>query len=451
MIEADWYNCYGKMWTGIITPESFAHPAKFSRALIQRIYAHALEQGYISTGAVIVDPFGGVALGALHAMQNGLHWVGVELEEKFVILGRGMDCSGIDAAFYRRYQQRGKKGLKLGICPECGNTLDEYIPFDHFFGTITREIPQGPAHHYAGNIETWEEKYNFPGTAMLLQGDSRRLCDVVGKAGVVAGSPPYSARTVHSQSGIDTEKMSEGRNTPGKNAQAFVMDDYGDTPGQLGAMQPGSHAAAIGSPPYIDGCAHTGGDDLNPEHIEGGIFHGVGIAGAFSSPPYSGNDKADNTIADRDKDSRGSGSFRGTYGRSDGQLAAMKSGDPLASEPASKPTFWSAAREIMQQCYQIIPPGGVAIWVVKSFVRDKKIIDFPDQWRQLGEACGFESIEWIRAWLVEDRGAQFDLDGGLNHKTVERKSFFRRLAEKKGSPPIDFEVVLIQRKPDHET
>ena len=31
-------------------------------------------------------------------------------------------------------------------------------------------------------------------------------------------------------------------------------------------------------------------------------------------------------------------------------------------------------------------------------------------------------------------------------KKVERKSFFRRLAESKGSPPIDYEVVLIQER-----
>jgi hypothetical protein len=64
----------------------------------------------------------------------------------------------------------------------------------------------------------------------------------------------------------------------------------------------------------------------------------------------------------------------------------------------------------------------------------------------LGEACGFESLEWIRAWKVEDRGEQYTLEGGLERLTVQRKSFFRITNENKGSPPVDFEVVLIQRK-----
>jgi hypothetical protein len=41
-------------------------------------------------------------------------------------------------------------------------------------------------------------------------------------------------------------------------------------------------------------------------------------------------------------------------------------------------------------------------------------------------------------------------DNGLFGEIVEkkeRKSFFRRLAESKGSPPIDYETVLCMRKP----
>jgi hypothetical protein len=34
-------------------------------------------------------------------------------------------------------------------------------------------------------------------------------------------------------------------------------------------------------------------------------------------------------------------------------------------------------------------------------------------------------------------------------KTTSRKSFFRRLAEAKGSPAIDHEDVIIVRKPSH--
>lgn len=51
------------------------------------------------------------------------------------------------------------------------------------------------------------------------------------------------------------------------------------------------------------------------------------------------------------------------------------------------------------------------------------------------------------AWVVEDHGMQFTLDGDAHARRVERKSFFRRLAEKKGSPRIDWETVLCMVKP----
>ena len=85
--QSDWHKLYGEGWTGLIVPEAFAHPAKYSRALIRHIYQHLVDEGWLKPGDVVCDPFGGVALGALHAMKHGLHWVGVELEEKFVDLG----------------------------------------------------------------------------------------------------------------------------------------------------------------------------------------------------------------------------------------------------------------------------------------------------------------------------------------------------------------------------
>ena len=110
-------------------------------------------------------------------------------------------------------------------------------------------------------------------------------------------------------------------------------------------------------------------------------------------------------------------------------------------------TFWSAARLIMEQVYRVLKPGGVAIWVTKAFVRDGERVDFPGQWRDLGEACGFETVEWIRAWLVEENGTQRGLWGNDREHTKAYKSFFRRLVEQEGAPPIDYEVVLVQRKP----
>ena len=85
--------------------------------------------------------------------------------------------------------------------------------------------------------------------------------------------------------------------------------------------------------------------------------------------------------------------------------------------------------------------------MTKRFVRKGEIVDFPGQWRELCESVGFVTLHEHRAMLVEDRGTQIDLFGNHHTKTVERKSFFRRLAENKGSPRIDWETVHCMVKP----
>lgn len=108
--------------------------------------------------------------------------------------------------------------------------------------------------------------------------------------------------------------------------------------------------------------------------------------------------------------------------------------------------FWSAARLVIEQTYAVLMSGGIAVWVVKDFVRNKQRVPFCDQWQQLCEAVGFETVEIARAWLVEDGGMQLAIDGNHKRKTRSRKSFFRRLAESKGSPRIDYEQVLFMVK-----
>jgi len=167
-----------------------------------------------------------------------------------------------------------------------------------------------------------------------------------------------------------------------------------------------------------------------------------GFAAAVSSPPYEGNQVG-----------RGEPGLRKSTGGSNGEpdkvLDAMQFGYSDTPENIgndSGDNFWSAAREIVAQTYAALRPGGHACWVVKSFVRNKQIVDFPGQWRALCESVGFVTLHEHRALLTEDRGTQYALDGNHKRNMTERKSFFRRLAEKKGSPRIDFEVVLCMVK-----
>ena len=79
--------------------------------------------------------------------------------------------------------------------------------------------------------------------------------------------------------------------------------------------------------------------------------------------------------------------------------------------------------------------------VVKDFVAKGKVVPLCDQTCELLESCGFTVFERTRCHLVkEDR--QPGLFGEDVVKTTSRKSFFRRLAESKGSPEINWEEVI---------
>lgn len=533
MIERDWYKCYGQGWGSLCIPDAYSHPAKFSRALIRHIYDHLFEQGYLHEGETIIDPFAGISLGALHAMQHGCHWIGVELEQKFVDMGSHYDCPGFTAEEWRRYHHRVDRvnnGPYHHWCPECVKAMRNVGK--------SRKIPMHGPHRYQGNIDLWMETYapHFPkwGSAVLLQGDSRELAQVVGQvAGASVSSPPFSP---------DQPCASQTRAI--KDYHAFTRGDGTKrdhimrSPGNLDGMHAtdADHAAAlhqvagaVSSPPWDEGSPslpperkretsspndHGGpGPEyaqlVNPGNLGNlrttSADHQATIQATVSSPPYTAS------LASDDPDRRG-GLFRdpkrrsdktltAEYGESEGQLGAMPAGDHAAQVQASVSsppyekslqtadegddnvrksypgwhstgksgysrkygnsdgqlgqeqgdTFWSAARTIVEQTYQVLAPGAVAVWVCKRFVRNKAIVNFSAQWAELCESVGFETTEWIKAWLTEDRGAQYTLSGDLEERQVKRCSFFRRLHESKYPDlAIDWEDVIIMRKPSDD-
>jgi len=502
-----------------------AHPAKYSSKLIRRIYEHILAEGWVRPGDQVLDPFGGVALGALDAMRLGLNWTGNELELKFQRLGQGMDCPGFNKKYFRRYHTRGRKWNELNICPECAQVLDEPGGPTSFFGEYQRLIPIRRAHRFNGNVELWKLK-GLPGDAILLHGDSRKLLDALGESVQVSvSSPPFSGVGVESdgrkealQKGFNASGASGARpNQVGDYKKRSYSDSYGSTPGQLGAMKTQGFEVSISSPPFLQSEGGT------PEPKPGGVIdaalyarHAAGnksadaygesdgqlssmkdgsFVAAVSSPPYSAMQVEKNARSiDRAKQyeaynkSGGGQTFEGFchtqelhsqgYGHSDGQLSDMPAGNfeaSVSSPPydearvgkesgqehcgqgdqygetdgqlGGSDDFWLAARAIVEQVYQALTPGGHAVWVCKDYVKAKHIVPFSDQWRQLCEAVGFVTLHEHHAMLVHHRGTQHTLDGGEVTYKTESKSFFRRLAEKKGSPRIDWETIYCMEKP----
>jgi hypothetical protein len=221
-----------------------------------------------------------------------------------------------------------------------------------------------------------------------------------GKIDAIISSPPY-AETLQGSGGArlqESETFKISRSQPRGNG-------YGGSEGNLGNLKPGDVDAIVSSPPF-ENCDQRGAD-----HSSRGGYFKRSTGKAF-----------------------GQGKSMTGYPNSEGQLGQDKG-----------PTFWEAAKEIVQQCHQILKPGGHAIWVTKRFVRGGKVVEFSQDWAKLCESVGFETVCWHKAMLVKET-CHDSLFGGKIVEVKARKSFFRRLAEAKGSPAIDWEDVICMRK-----
>ena len=430
----DWKGCYPSDWKGKIVPEAFSHPAKYSSRLIERIYKHMGEMGWLKEGDTVIDPFGGVALGAFVALRYGLNWSGVELEQNFVRIGND-------------------------------------------------------------NIALWNERYSgkLPrwGRAVLRQGDSRQLVQLFSGGDELISSPPYANGCAH-EGGNDPrpEKMQGGeyhgvglngvlssppyasspvspqnvgnkikdRLKDGKTISDHSQEGYGSTPGQLGAMPVGDFDGVVSSPPFLQtqggvNVTSVDGPLSDPalierhragNHAAGGYGRSQGQLGSMPegnfdasviSPPFEDCVPVDDKHFALNDGRKTPPQGQGGYGTSEGKLG-QEHGD----------TFWASSRLIVEQTYQLLAPGAHAVWVVKRYVKNGELVDFPRQWRELCEAVGFDTEHEHHALLVRRRGVSYTLDGDAVEHVTSSKSFFRRMLEKKGAPPIDWETVLCMRK-----
>ena len=309
MYPDEWRGMYDGGWQGLIVPEAFAHPAKYGRNLISRIYRHCREQGWLKAGDSVVDPFGGVGLGALDAQLMGCHWTGCELEPRFVALAEQNL-----ALWQRRF----------------------------------------------GHVPGW-------GTARVIQGDSRNLARLVDEASACVSSPPY-AEMVNANgegpgmAGNAAQRERIARGDRGEIAAQSANIGYCHSPGQLGATKEGSFSAAVSSPPYAETTIKDAQRRMRPndgrpkpcswdemtadEQARVGYGHTDGQLGAMkegsfsaavASPPYAGSleQSTDGIDWTKGKNGRDFSVEPGqairlhtgkNYGSQPGQLSAMREG-----------------------------------------------------------------------------------------------------------------------------
>ena len=190
MIADKWHNCYEDGWAGIITSESFSHPAKMAYGLTRRIFKHALAEGWIKAGDIVVDPFGGIGSTGIIGAHFGLQVVCMELESEFYRMANSYDCPGITKKEWVRWFGRWRKSPD--ICPNC------HVDAQNWYEKHSGIIPFREPHHYIGNFELHKksiEAFAHFGKSLypvIIQGDSRKLSEIIGKCDCLVGSPPFA-------------------------------------------------------------------------------------------------------------------------------------------------------------------------------------------------------------------------------------------------------------------
>lgn len=452
-IVDEWDSCYSRGWLGELVPAAYAHPAKISFKLAERIYAHAIEQGCLVPGqSTVVDPFGGICGLGFHAALNGIRFVAVELEPRFVALGN----QNIDL-WQRKYSSL-KGWTRPVLVQGDSRNLSSVVASA---GCVVSSPPfhQSGVTDHKGQTDALIGKFKGGGDKFL---SNYSYGDTPGQlATMVCGSPPFYGVTGNLVKEAKFFDHPAQKNTANyATAKTRGIDDYGTSPGQLSAMPEGKVSSVISSPPFSDcerggtgvykhpdgcGCNWCRKNRGNAGATQGGKWGAsadgnlgtmpegnAAAACVVSSPPFEDQEPSHAQGTGFQPAHDGNRRFVDSeYGKTAGNIG-NSTGD----------TFWSAAAEIVAQCRMILRPGGHAIWVTKRFVRNKAIVEFSDQWQALCESHGFRLVCRHKAMLVAHHGEQDTIFGDTQAMTTERKSFFRRLAEKKGSPRIDFEDVL---------
>lgn len=467
-----WHNCYDKSLRNIITPESFAHPAKMALGLTERIFDHGRKMGYWQPGDLIVDPFGGIGTTLLVGAYRGYRVVGIELEPRFIDLAT-------QNIFKNAKRLRALQNPVPTIIHGDSRHLREYVA--QGIGAVTSPPYADKA---ITSARGFKSRFNDRPEARHVHRDEK------GYAGAVT-SPPY-VKNPFEPGGDMSKTPSRKPNWDNRKVQERLesqAEGYGSTDGQLGSMHEGNADQVIGaitSPPYAEIATGAGGLNTKPPKNSSqqagrsansasqdtdsryGDSNGQlaklpqgciddAIRGVVTSPPWGKGahgglrnfkdpEKFTAIMSSRDGNGTRNGTTpksrlaqcerdsQKTYGDSEGQIGQEESD-----------TYWNSVAQVYSELHALLCPGGVAAIVVKDFVRHKHVVPLCDQTARLLEAVGFEIVERAHAMLVKER-SQVDMFGERRIERTERKSSFRRLAEKKGSPRIDYEEVIFARK-----
>ena len=503
-----WDGCYESGRGDLFTRESNRHPAKMAVGLCFRIFDHGEKMGYWKKGDLVLDPMAGIFTTGIVGATLGYQVIGIELEQHFLDLA----WQNIEFA-EKKFHPQGRCIILPGDARDlskCGlfqGAINSPPYADQAMGSAVcfkarKLYRDGKITEALAVLHEQEQHEIKMGWARAPRSDENLLNRLredatVGYSGAVA-SPPYAECLGH---GPDTHPERTHSPQPSNSYDAAVgSPPYADQqltpdahfrsarePNRPEARNNGRrrYDAAINSPPYlmpegggkaIASMAHYLDPGLAnrqyvPEQFSkdgaqiGNLRDPKGdIDAVLSSPPWEdqqrgGNPKSawsDTTKASEIASQNSRQGPKNRHSASPEAIRAQMERDDLRVYGSSEgqignsngETYLSAMLQVYRQLWLVLKPAGVVALVTKNPVKNKQIRRLDLDTIALMEKAGFELIEHKYAMLAETM-QHGHLFGGQETRKRERKSFFKRLYEKKNPHlSVDFEDVLYFRKLD---
>jgi hypothetical protein len=288
-------------------------------------------------------------------------WKGLIVPEAFshpAKVARGLAVRLFDHGFERGWWDKGSTVVDpfMGIC---GFGIIAAYKGLRFVGV---EIEERFHSLCLENVALHRRRWEAGGdpVPVCLRGDSRNLAALVAGAAGLVTSPPYADSIDHAPGNKAWVGVRRGN---------LAQEDYGTTPGQLGALPQGDAEAVITSPPYADSDAHPSLGSVNKDawgrdgrkiSARRGLSDDYGTApgqvGALkagdadsvvTSPPYAASVHGRNGIDLAKCDRPGAHTQAGAqgYGDTPGNVGGLAAGgadsvvtSPPFSEPGSQPS-----------------------------------------------------------------------------------------------------------------
>jgi DNA modification methylase len=453
---------FGK-YKSVMPPESVAHPAKFNTNLVEFLILK-----YTKTGDVILDPMAGTGILGVIASLHGRNAIQVELEKRFY---EWMEKARENV---EKYPSLTSKGWIVNILGDA-RCLSELLS--------RVEYPENP--NNIGNLPLGEidAVITSPPYANIAKSEEGGISPhMQGLISKLSGIPVK-------EFAHDVEKLKEAV----KIAQSKIPFKYSDNPANIGNLPLGEIDAVITSPPYLrsaesgagvnrqrEGDVRIGCSTVeHPDAIDNVREYGS-IDVVITSPPYAHESTASkptkleelglfkmghsNELPYTEEDYREWRKHReGNIGKRKLFIRVPCSPEEAQfhdTRPERKGTIWEWTKEVeatleviekvqrlkndskgrsetyleamlkvYNEMFKVLKPNGLAIVVIKPFIRNRKVVDLP-----------------YHTWLLMSR-VGFKLEK-LYKLRLKTQSFWRILYYRKNPdvPRIAHEYVIVTRK-----